>query len=197
MSAGLNNWFCCTYWTKKIAFTHVLRRCASSRTGPCCSKDGSDPFPRQISIQWIAQLIPNTYLLNSDLSLGWRYPAFVQPAPVLHFYLLLTLSVSLTSVVCSLTPSGHFYSNFFPSNQKLYWKGKKSTNKEFCIAVVSGSLKKKKKQTFYIRLKRLTSAGVSIACESCFTCACVRSRIIATHRINVTAVRVGRALVDI
>ena len=45
---------------------------------------------RQISIQWIAQLIPNTYLLNSDLSLGWRYPAFVQPAPVLSFYLLLT-----------------------------------------------------------------------------------------------------------
>ena len=43
----------------------------------------------------------------------------------------------------------------------------------------------------------LTSAGVSIACVSCFTWACVRSHIIATHRINVTAVRVGRTLVDI
>ena len=27
---------------------------------------------RQISIQWIGQLIPNTYLLNSDSSVGWR-----------------------------------------------------------------------------------------------------------------------------
>ena len=53
------------------------------------------------------------------------------------------------------------------------------------------------KQTFSIRLERLTSAGVSISCESCFTCACVRSHSITTYRINVTAVRVGRAFVDI
>ena len=137
---------------KKNRIYAVLRRCASGRTGPCCSKDGSDSFPRQISIHWIARLIPNTHLLNSDLSLGWRYPAFVQPAPVLHFYLLLTLSVCLTSVVCSLTPSGHFYSNFFPSNQKLYWKGKKSTNKEFCIAVVPRLLKKKKQTNKHFTL---------------------------------------------
>ena len=53
------------------------------------------------------------------------------------------------------------------------------------------------KQTFSIKFKWLTSAGVSISCESCFTCACVRSHSITTHRINVTAVRVGRAFVDI
>ena len=134
MSAGLNNWFCCTYWTKKkIAFRHVLRRCASGRTDPCFSKDGSDPCTQQIPIQRLAKVIPNTNLLNSDLSLGWRYPSFVQPAPVLYFYLLLTLSDCLTSLVCSHTPSGHFYCNFFPSNPKLYWKGKKSTIKNvFC-----------------------------------------------------------------
>ena len=68
--------------------------------------------------------------------------AFVQPAPVLYFYLLLTQSVCLTSLVCSLTPSSHFYYNFFPSNLKLCWKGRKSTNKEFYIAVVAGLLKK-------------------------------------------------------
>ena len=79
-----------------------------------------------------------------------------------------------------------FYGNFFLSNQKLYWKGKKSINKNEHI-----------KQTFYIRLKRLTSAGVSIACKSCSTCAYVRSHIIATHSINVTTVRVGRTIVYI
>ena len=31
---------------------------------------------------------------------------------------------------------------FFPIQPKLYWKGKKSTNKECCIAVVAGLLKK-------------------------------------------------------
>ena len=63
---------------------------------------------------------------------------------------------------------------------------------------VAGLLRNKHtKQTFSIRLKRLTSAGVSISCESCFTCACVRSHSITTHRIDVTAVRVGRAFVDI
>ena len=120
----------------------------SGWTGPCCSKDGSDPSTWQISIQWIEQLIPNTCLLNSDLSLaiGWRYPAFVQQAPVLYFYLLLTWSVCLTSLVCSLTPSDHFYCNFFPSKQKLYWRCKKSTNKECCIGVVPDLLKKKKKK---------------------------------------------------
>ena len=87
---------------------------------------------------------------------------------------------------------------FFPCKRKFYWKGKKSTNKECCIAVVAGLLRNKHiKQTFLITLKRLTSAGVSISCESCFTCACVRSHSITTHRIDVTAVRVGRAFVDI
>ena len=63
---------------------------------------------------------------------------------------------------------------------------------------VAGLLRNKHtKQTFSIRLKRLTSAGVSISCESCFTCAYVRSHSITTHRINVTAVRAGRAFVDI
>ena len=113
------------------------------------------------------------------------------------YYLLRTKSDCFTSLVCSLTPSGH-YCNFFPCKRKFYWKGKKSTNKECCIAVVAGLLRNKHiKQTFSIRLKRLTSAGVSISCESCFACACVRSHSITTHRINVTAVRVGRAFVDI
>ena len=113
------------------------------------------------------------------------------------YYLLRTKSDCFTSLVCSLTPSGH-YCNFFPCKRKFYWKGKKSTNKECCIAVVAGLLRNKHiKQTFSIRLKRLTSAGVSISCESCFTCAYVRSHSITTHRINVTAVRAGRAFVDI
>ena len=55
----------------------------------------------------------------------------------------------------------------------------------------------KQKKTFSIRLKRLTSAGVSISCESCFTYACVRSHSVTTRRIDVTAVRVGSAFVDI
>ena len=82
--------------------------------------------------------------------------------------------------------------------RKFYWKGKKSTNKECCITVVARLLRNKHiKQKFSVRLKRLTSASVSISCESCFTCACVRSHSITTHRIDVTAVRVGRAFVDI
>ena len=67
------------------------------------------------------------------------------------------------------------------------------------ITVIFSHLLRNKhiKQTFSISLKRLTSASVSISCESCFTCACVRSHSITTHRIDVTAVRVGRAFVDI
>ena len=121
----------------------------------------------------------------------------MQPAPVIYFYLLRTKSDCLTSIVCSLTPSGH-YCNFFPCKRKFYWKGKKSTNKECCISVVAGLLRNKHiKQKFSVRLKRLTSASVSISCESCFTYACVRSHSITTNRIDVTAVRVGRAFVDI
>ena len=44
---------------------------------------------------------------------------------------------------------------------------------------------------------KLTSAGVSIAWISCFTGAYVQSHSITAHRIDVTAVRIGRALVDI
>lgn len=43
----------------------------------------------------------------------------------------------------------------------------------------------------------LTSTGVSIAWISCFTGAYVQSHSITAHRIDVTAVRIGRALVDI
>ena len=46
-------------------------------------------------------------------------------------------------------------------------------------------------------MKNRTIARPSIACVSCFTGACVGSHSIATHRIDVTAVRVCRALVDI
>ena len=103
----------------------------------------------------------------------------------------------MASLVCSLTASGH-NCNFFPCKRKFYWKGNRNTNKECCIAVVAGLLRNKHiKQTFSIRLKRVTSAGVSISCESCITCACVRSHSITTHRIHVTAVRVGTAFVDI
>ena len=79
--------------------------------------------------------------------------------------------------------------SFLPPRERPLLGGKKSTNKECCIAVVASLLKKQTYQT--------NSAGVSISFESCFTCACVRSHSIATHRINVTAVRVGRAFVDI
>ena len=44
---------------------------------------------------------------------------------------------------------------------------------------------------------KLTSAGVSIAWISCFTGAYVQSHSITAHCIDVTAVRIGRALVDI
>ena len=44
---------------------------------------------------------------------------------------------------------------------------------------------------------KFTSAGVSIAWISCFTGACVRSHSVDTQRIDVTAKRTGRALVDI
>ena len=121
----------------------------------------------------------------------------MQPAPVIYFYILRTKSECLTSLVSSLTPSGH-YCNFFPCKRTFYWKGKKSTNKECCIAVVGGLLRNKHiKKKFSVRLKRLTSAGVSISCESCFTYACVRSHSITTNCIDVTAVRVGRAFFDI
>ena len=49
---------------KKIALTYILRPCASCQPGPSCSQKIHNP------IQWITQLIPNTYLLNSDLSVG-------------------------------------------------------------------------------------------------------------------------------
>lgn len=52
-------------------------------------------------------------------------------------------------------------------------------------------------EAFFTTPQPLIRACFSIACESCFTCACVRSNGIDTHRINVTTVRVGRALVDI
>ena len=51
--------------------------------------------------------------------------------------------------------------------------------------------------TFRKRSKRLTSACSSISWISCFTCACIRSKSIATHRIDATAMVVGRTLVDI
>ena len=51
--------------------------------------------------------------------------------------------------------------------------------------------------TFRKRSKRLTSACSSISWISCFTCACIRSKSIATHRIDATAMGVGRTLVDI
>ena len=52
-------------------------------------------------------------------------------------------------------------------------------------------------KSFFTLPQHLTGACFSIACESCFTRACVRSSSIATHRIGATAVRVGRTLVDI
>ena len=52
-------------------------------------------------------------------------------------------------------------------------------------------------KSFFTLPQHLTGACFSIACESCFTRACVRSSSIATHRIGTTAVRVGRTLVDI
>ena len=96
-----------------------------------------------MSIQWIAQLIPNIYLQNHtgcDLSIRWRYIQLLYNWR-LYFIFINCLSVRLLQAVILL----QFFS---PSNQKLYWKGKKSTNKNKHI-----------KQTFYIRLKRLTSAG--------------------------------------
>ena len=51
--------------------------------------------------------------------------------------------------------------------------------------------------TFRKRSKRLTSACSSISWISCFTCACIRSNSIVTHRIDATAMGVGRTLVDI
>ena len=51
--------------------------------------------------------------------------------------------------------------------------------------------------TFRKRSKRLTSACSSISWISCFTCACIRSKSIVTHRIDATAMGVGRTLVDI
>ena len=49
--------------------------------------------------------------------------------------------------------------------------------------------------TLKVLSKKLTSAGVSIA--SCFRGAYVGSHIINAHHIDITAVRISRALVDI
>ena len=39
MIAGLNNLYCCTYWTKKnIALTHILRLCGFADLGPVVQK---------------------------------------------------------------------------------------------------------------------------------------------------------------
>ena len=51
--------------------------------------------------------------------------------------------------------------------------------------------------TFRKRSKHLTSACSSISWISCFTCACIRSKSIVTHRIDTTAMGVGRTFVDI
>ena len=84
-------------------------------------------------------------------------------------------------------------------NENFIGRARRAQIKSVVLLLHVGGLLRNKhiKQTFSIRLKRLTSAGVSISCESCFTCACVRSHSITTHRIDVTAVRVGRAFVDI
>ena len=87
-----------------------------------------------------------------------------------------------------------FFPSFLPRRERPLLGGKKSV---VLLLLPVYSKNKHIKETFSIRLKRLTSAGVSISCESCFTCACVRSHSITTRRINVTAVRVGRAFVDI
>ena len=98
---------------------------------------------RQISIQWIGQLIPNTYLLNSDSSVGWRLIQLLYNRRLyfIFIYCLRNLSAWHRWSV-PLLQAVIFTIIVFPSYLKLCWKGRKSTNKECCIAVIAGLLKK-------------------------------------------------------
>ena len=124
-----------------------------------------------------------------------------------RLYFILTLLLPciictcLLDIACLFVYSKRLFLLHFFSHLIKHFIGRaRRVQIECCIAVVhvyvAGLLEKTTISNKY-RLKRLTSACVSIACESCFTGACVGSHIIATHRINVTAVRVGRALVDV
>ena len=81
---------------------------------------------------------------------------------------------------------------FFPSSQNIIGRARRVQMKNVVLLCCCRFTQKRN-----ISIKRLSSAGVFIACESCFTCACVTSHSITTHCINVTAVRAGRAFVNI
>ena len=177
---------------KKIALTYILRPCASCRPGPSCSQKIDNP------IQWIAQLIPKTYLLNSDLSVGWRSIQLLYNWRLYFIFIYCLNNLSAWHRLSVRLLQAAMTVIFSRLNKNVIGRSKRVQIKNVVLLLFPVYLKNKHiKQTFSIRLKRLTSAGASISCESCFTCACVRSHSITTYRINVTAVRVGRAFVDI
>ena len=129
--AGLNNLYCCTYWTKKIShlrtsydFAHLadLAPVVQKMDNPIHS------IAYLILTYWIV-----IYLLDSAIQRLFNRRLYF----IAYIIWLLDIASSVRLLQAVI-----FTVIFFPIQPKLYWKGKKSTNKECCIAVVAGLLKK-------------------------------------------------------
>ena len=125
-----------------------------------------------------------------------------------YFHLMITSAGNLATNGCLMAIPGRRYSKLTPLN-KVYdcfccwFRCCLTCQKPFSSVLELTSLQESLTVfpffyvTFRKRSKRLTSACSSISWISCFTCACIRSKSIATHRIDATAMGVGRTLVDI
>ena len=125
-----------------------------------------------------------------------------------YFHLMVTSAGSLDTNGCLMAIPGSRYSKLTPLN-KVYdcfccwFRCCLTCQKPFSSVLELTSLQESLTVfpffyvTFRKRSKRLTSACSSISWISCFTCAWIRPKSIATHRIDATAMGVGRTLVDI
>ena len=133
------------------------------------------PYHRFFCLEWPRLKPSYLFMFNSFLKLPLSSFCFVLLE--LKFYIIYVMSIFFLFLF-------FFYWHFL-----MYWTN--IANKEHRITCTSFW------KSFLTLPQQLTRASFSIACKSCFTCACVRSCRIATRRIDVTTVRVGRTLVDI
>ena len=122
---------------------------------------------------------------------------------------MITSAGNLASNGCLMVIPGSRYSKLTPLNEVMYdcfcdwFRCCLTYQKPFYSVLELTSLQESLTVfpffyvTFRKRSKRLTSACSSISWISCFTCACIRSNSIVTHRIDATAIGVRRTLVDI
>ena len=125
-----------------------------------------------------------------------------------YFHLMITSAGNLATNGCLMAIPGSRYSKLTPLNEVYdcfcdWFRCCLTYQKPFHSVLELTSLQESLTVfpffyvTFRKRSKRLTSACSSISWISCFTCACIRSKSIVTHRIDATAMGVRRTLVDI